>query len=198
MACPRVLSLARALLVMAGCCVASAIVIANVVRADLVTEAEEDRDGLQMLAAYRKTERGAERLANGSIAFAHDVVQLQYASAKRHYGVVLSVDGAGGVTLHFPAAVDDSTALGPRIEATLPRAFELDEAPRFERFFFVTSDQPLDVERILCAGYALGARPHAAEGEWLDLAPQWMQSAFTLQKGTGPRPLDGAPHAREY
>src|SRR5262249_16204658 len=60
------------------------------------------------------------------------------------YGVIASVDGAGAVTLHFPFSEDappQATAVA-RDTTTLPHAYALDDAPRFERFFFLIANHP--------------------------------------------------------
>lgn len=81
-----------------------------------------------------------------------DVLQLRIRAAGAAYGVVVSVDGAGHVTRHQPEHGSD-TAL-PAGTTALPSSFELDDAPRFERFFLVTSKTPLDVDAIEAAAAA--------------------------------------------
>src|SRR4029453_14482783 len=55
------------------------------------------------LAVYRRTDRGSETMADGAIARAGDLLRLGYAPVTQAYGVILSVDGRGGVTRHPPA-----------------------------------------------------------------------------------------------
>jgi anti-sigma factor RsiW len=109
------------------------------------------------LTIYRKVPQGVEELGRGSRVWPGDVLQVSYRAAGSADGVIISVDGRGAVTLHFPASPADSTALNGKGAQALPRAYELDDAPDFERFFFVTSDQPIEIETVLAAGRALGA-----------------------------------------
>lgn len=105
--------------------------------------------GTSKLFVYRQSDHGAaERLESGGRADAGDVVQLAYSVSNAQYGVVLSIDGAGHVTLHFPSNQRESTALATK-PTILPYSFRLDAAPGFERFVFITSDHPLDVNQVL-------------------------------------------------
>jgi hypothetical protein len=61
--------------------------------------------------------------------------------------LIASIDGAGVVTLHYPANADApalATALAQK-PTSLPQAYVLDDAPQFERFFFITSEDPIEV-----------------------------------------------------
>ena len=110
------------------------------------------------LMAFRKAGDRIEKLAQGSAVRAGDVLQLRFNGGGRRHGVIASIDGAGAVTLHFPDAEDAPTAL-PARTTDLPHAYALDDAPRFERFFFITDDQPIDVARTLADLRLLAARP---------------------------------------
>jgi len=140
----------------------------------------EKGPGPRLLIA-RQVTSGVEQLQDGSRAKAHDVLQVRYLPAGARYGAVISVDGRGGVTLHLPEEPGPAAALDER-GASLPHAYELDDAPRFERFFFVTSDRPFDTELLL------NAARKAAHGQGLpdtlSLPSMLQQSAFTLPKET--------------
>lgn len=99
------------------------------------------------LFVYRKTDGGPEMLASGARAHEGQILQIAYASSKK-YGVIFSIDGRGTVTLHFPADESGSTRLGGGT-VYLPSSYQLDDAPSFERFFFVASDTPFDAEKVL-------------------------------------------------
>jgi len=104
--------------------------------------------GLQpTLFIHRQTNDGSEKLSDGAPAAEHDLLQLSYVAAGRDRGAILSIDGRGAVTLHHPVKLGGDTNLLPAGEATLPRSYELDDAPTFERFFFVTA--PLDTRSSL-------------------------------------------------
>jgi len=104
--------------------------------------------GSPRLVAFRQVGDQVERLAQDTVVHAGDVIQLRYNVGGQGYGMIASVDGAGAVTLHFPLGEDpppEATAVSPET-ATLPDAYALDDAPRFERFFFITADGPVDVQ----------------------------------------------------
>lgn len=114
------------------------------------------------LAIHRKHGEASEQLRSGAPARAGDTLQVSYLAGGRRFGVIVSIDGRGDATLHFPAQPGGSTALQAEREAALPAAFELDDAPHFERFFFVTGDEPLDAARVLQSARVLARSREAA------------------------------------
>ena len=132
------------------------------------------------LLAFRKAGDRIERLAPGAVVRAGDLVQLRFNGGGRRHGVIASIDGAGAVTLHFPDREDAPTALGTKT-TDLAHAYALDDAPRFERFFLITDDRPIDVARTLAALRALAARP-GADRAALDLPPRFHQVSLLLHK----------------
>jgi len=111
----------------------------------------DDGDGIVIkgdpsLLVYRKAGKRPERLANGAAVHAGDQLQLAYVARGKRYGAVLSLDGAGKVTFHLPSdGAAKAAPLGTRGEVFLPESYELDDAPRFERFLLVAGDAPFDV-----------------------------------------------------
>jgi len=134
------------------------------------------------LIIHRKVADHPVRLADGDRVHDADLVQVGYTAAKDVHGVILSIDGAGTVTLHSPERGDASTALEHGHFAVLPHAYELDAAPGFERFFLVTSRAPIDVAVVLDAAHRLASRPEAARHRELDLPHPWQQSSVLLRK----------------
>jgi hypothetical protein len=136
------------------------------------------------LVIHRKVGTEITRVDDGTLAHPGDIVQVSYVAAGNRHGVVLSVDGAGTVTLHHPKAASDPPALQARGEHPLGHAFELDGAPGFERFFLVTSgDTPTDVDRVLSAARSLAeAGPSVARVDPLSLPPAWRQASVILHK----------------
>ncbi|MDJ0766261.1 MAG: ActD-like protein [Myxococcota bacterium] len=130
------------------------------------------------LFVYRKGQRKEQQLSNGARVRTGDVLQLKYAARGASNGVIFSVDGWGAVTLHFPTAPDKPTALNETGTHALAFSYELDDAPAFERFFFVTSTDSINVERVLASGRRLGA---SASGV-LELPDNLSQSDFLLKK----------------
>jgi hypothetical protein len=132
------------------------------------------------LVLFRKTAAGTEALADGAVARAGDLIRVGYRSAGRPYGVILSIDGRGAVTLHVPKQGQRAAALRSGDTVLLDHAYELDDAPRFERFFFVTAPAPFDVAPVLAAARRAGAGgpPPTA----LVLPPPLEQLTFSLEK----------------
>jgi len=133
------------------------------------------------LFVYRKAAEGAEELAAGAAARENDVVQLAYQAAGRHFGAIVSIDGRGVVTRHLPAAGALASPLKTGAPFALPEAYRLDDAPGFERFYFVTADQPFAVDLVLTAvSHSAGAEARLALPAGLD------QYSFALRKETAP------------
>jgi hypothetical protein len=133
------------------------------------------------LLVYRQRNREVEQMSSGQTAKAGDVMQLAFVSARR-YGVILSIDGVGTVSLHFPDRAEAGTDLEPNKRITLPQAIELDDAPSFERFFFVTSAVPIDVRTVLQAAADLAREPRRAERTDLTLPSGLEQTSFLIRK----------------
>jgi hypothetical protein len=144
-------------------------------------EAESTRiKGSDRLTIYRQTGRGAEPLRDGADARAREILQIGYAASANRYGVIVSVDGRGTVTLHHPDSPAGSTQLGA--SGALPSGYQLDDAPGFERFILVTSSVPVPIERVLQAARALASAPgHGREGP-LDLPSEFAQSSLVVRK----------------
>lgn len=136
------------------------------------------------LLIYRKTHLDAERLKNGDRAGAGDLLQVAYSAGEAGYGIILSIDGNGVVTLHFPYSRGGSTALDKKkIKTFLRNAYELDNAPGFERFFFITSREELDVNAVIATAKKWAASPGQARAETLDLGGPYKQTSVLIVKG---------------
>jgi hypothetical protein len=135
------------------------------------------------LVVYRH-ERGGDRpLADGAAAAEGDLVQLAYRERHAGFGLLLSIDGAGTVTLHWPDKPSTGAApLETSGEARLPSAYQLDDAPSFERFFLVTARQPFPVATVVDAARALAARPPEARTAPLPLPATFEQTSVVLAK----------------
>ena len=108
-----------------------------------------------------------------------DRIQLGYFAGSAPQGVIVSLDGRGRVSLHFPLSLDSSPVL-PGREASLPKAFELDDAPGFERFFFVTGEA-VSPGAVLSAARVLALRPDKSVAP-LALPTALWQSSFNVLK----------------
>jgi len=103
----------------------------------------------------------AERLGDGAAVRVGDVLQLAVLAAGARYGVVVSIDGRGAVTRHLPEDGEIAAALAGGGAVPLPHAYQLDDAPGFERFFLVTGPTPFDVAPVLEAARHLAASGRA-------------------------------------
>lgn len=101
------------------------------------------------LMIYRKNKDNVQLLQNGMKASAGDLLQMTYLAGGESYGVIFSIDGNGVVTLHYPERKDRTPILEQKNKILLDNSYELDNAPGFERFFFVTSTSAIDVESVL-------------------------------------------------
>jgi len=138
------------------------------------------------LAVYRQTDRGSETVADGAIARKGDLVRLGYAAVPQAYGVILSVDGRGTVTRHLPANGARAALLARDRMNLLDAAYELDDAPGWERFYFVAADAVFEVEPIVATARQLAGRDlHHPPGP-LPLGREFRQTMFLLQKEARP------------
>ena len=133
-----------------------------------------------LLFRQRESEEGAaaEPLAPGARAREKDVVQVAYHAGGRRYGVIVSVDGRGTVTRHLPREGGVAAPLAEEGPVTLDAAYQLDDAPAFERFYFVTADKPFAVEPVVAAA----RRSFTAGTHRLELPAAFTQAAFSLAK----------------
>ena len=137
------------------------------------------------LLVYRKIQDRVETLSDGEKARAGDLLQLAYVATEDLYGMILSIDGRGVVTLHLPESKGDSTQLELSRQSLLPSAIELDDAPEFERFFFLTSDSPIDVDGILQEAQDLAKNLEQVRQNNLDLPENFQQYSVLILKGEG-------------
>ena len=73
-----------------------------------------------------------------------DEIQLRYAVAEKCYGLLFSMDGNGTITMHMGEG-NKAIGLEPGKMTTLPFAYKLDNAPKFEKFFFLTSKNEFEL-----------------------------------------------------
>jgi hypothetical protein len=97
---------------------------------------------------YRETKLGSEMLKSGDTVRAGDNLQIQYYSVEGRYGFIYSKDGRGQITRHFPSVGDSATPLH-KGEHYLFQSYALDDAPDFEKFFFVSSGSVFELSGIL-------------------------------------------------
>lgn len=133
------------------------------------------------VVVHRQTEGEAERLTSGALAQAGDTLQVGYVAGGHAHGVVLSIDGAGVVTLHHPEFATLPAVIGGEGRTDLPFAYTLDDAPGFERFVFVSAESAIDVDGVLAAARKVAASGDAA-AELLLLPDGVAQHSLVLWK----------------
>lgn len=131
------------------------------------------------LTVFRKTAGGTETLGEGTLTREGDLIRVAYNSAGRPFGAILSVDGRGAVTVHLPRGGAQAARLAPGGAVLLDEAYQLDDAPVRERFFFITSEAPFPLPPVVEAARATAPRGSAV----LELTPGLDQFVMTLQKG---------------
>ena len=133
---------------------------------------------------YRNAAAGPEQLAEGARAHVGDLLRLSYVAGGARHGVIFSVDGRGVVTYHYPdVPTGEAPELEPGGEIPLAFSYQLDDAPEFERFFFVTAHEPFSVEEIDQEVRRLAADREAARQGDLRLRRSFEQYSLTLIKG---------------
>lgn len=98
---------------------------------------------------YRKNKSDIEILSDKSKAWTNDLLQIGYFTAKECYGIIVSVDGRGTVTLHYPKPGKNYVMMTAGKNVLLDSAYELDDAPAFEKFFLITGDGNINVDSVL-------------------------------------------------
>ena len=90
------------------------------------------------LEVWKKTGDSAVQMANLGNAYEGDEIQLRYRVPQKCFGMLISMDGNGTVTMHMGEG-NSAIELEPGKMTTLPFAYKLDNAPKFEKFFLLTS-----------------------------------------------------------
>ena len=90
------------------------------------------------LEVWKKTGDSAVQMVNLGDASEGDEIQLRYRVPQKCYGMLFSMDGNGTVTMHMGDG-NNAIELEPGKMTTLPFAYKLDNAPKFEKFFLLTS-----------------------------------------------------------
>ncbi|MCA9491364.1 MAG: hypothetical protein KC621_15640 [Myxococcales bacterium] len=131
------------------------------------------------LRVYHQTSKGVRRLAPAQVMRKGDRLQLGIVAGSAKNGAVFSIDGRGQVTQHFPVT-EGATAL-TNGELRIPEAYELDDAPRYERFLLVTGAGPVDVGVVRSAVETLAGTADAKDGA-LALPDGLDQQSFLVRK----------------
>lgn len=135
------------------------------------------------LVIFRQTAIGSEQLHDGDMARAGDLVRIGYRINATGFGVIVSVDGRGQVTLHHPGHGPGAAALEQGELVLLNQSYELDDAPDRERFFMITASRPFAVDGIVAEVTRQAA---GRDVTVLRLPDDIEQSTFLLQKDSRP------------
>jgi len=134
-----------------------------------------------VLNIYRAEGEQARLLQDRALAREDDLLQIEYNAAGFSYGMILSIDGRGTVTLHYPA----STSRIPELNTgsvLLPYSYQLDDAPDFERFFFVVSEREFNPVAVLDAARKLSSGQERGRQGSLILPDAFRQYSITIVK----------------
>ncbi len=135
----------------------------------------------QVLKVFKQTTSGPMLLKDGDTLKAGDIIQLSYEAGLFMYGVIVSMDGRGTVTWHFPVQRNGDQRLEKGRAIALKEAYKLDDAPGFERFFFIRSNEEIDVEAVAAALKEAGPDVVLMLKN-LKLDSRFDQSSFLLRK----------------
>lgn len=148
------------------------------------SQAEELRlkGGGAYLTVYKQTATGAQALDDGDAVAEGNNLQIGYVAGTSRYGAILSIDGRGAVTLHYPVSAAADPLMETGGEVLLPFSYALDDAPDFERFFLVVSDKTFSVNEVLEAARSLAEQPQKAKNQNLSLPKGLDQTSILLLK----------------
>jgi hypothetical protein len=138
------------------------------------------------LTIYRDEVNSYNKLTDSSVVSAGDRLQIGYTAAGKKFGIIFSVDGNGVISLHYPVdtlMMQSGSRLEQGGEQLLNTSFELDSAPLFERFYFLTSDDTIDVKKLIGLCGKLFANGVNKIPERINVLPETInQSTITLKK----------------
>ena len=97
------------------------------------------------LEVWKKTGDSAVQMMNLGNASEGDEIQLRYRVPQKCFGMLFSMDGNGTITMHMGDG-NKAVELEPGKMTTLPFAYKLDNAPKFEKFFLLTSEKSFKID----------------------------------------------------
>lgn len=101
------------------------------------------------LFLYRQKGKEIHALADGDFARSGDVLQITYQAGSSEYGIIFSIDGNGNLTRHFPENNWTAAKLKHGSEEIpLDFSYELDNAPDFEYFIMVSSQEQFTLDNL--------------------------------------------------
>jgi hypothetical protein len=134
------------------------------------------------LSIYRKTGAEIKTLKEGDSVKNRDLLQIAYRVTTGRYAVILSIDGRSSVTLHFPEKPRSSARVNRGKTVYLKNSYELDNAPDFERFFLLVSDEKINIDRIIQQAEKLAGNRKRVKTGKLDPGDRIREISFMLNK----------------
>lgn len=142
------------------------------------------------LVLYRVKGKQAEELKDLSSAAEGDIIQAGYiATGNYRYGVIISIDGRGTVTTHFPGP-DGHQQLVLNKKTMLDKSYELDNSPRFERFIMVLSESQIDISTVIKNAKKLALNAEKAETGKVRVSDDSFEYSVMIKK----RPASGVKY----
>jgi len=146
------------------------------------------KGSLPELSVYRSVDgpdtgdEEAEELFDGALAHTGDRLQLAYNAGDREYGAIISVDGRGGVYTHIPLEISSEPRLVVGRVHRLAYGYQLDDAPRFEHFYFITSRETFSVQQLVQTVRSQANRI-TERADSLQLGDEFEITSVTIRKG---------------
>jgi hypothetical protein len=141
--------------------------------------------GSTELRIYKKLNDDTVKLTDNSTVHENDRLQLRYIAVEKEYGMIFSIDGNGYITIHYPENIlaNNSAKLdNSGKEVYIANSYLLDDAPEFERFFFITSDTEFTEELVRESAEKLFSEPDKGINDKLDLPDDFEQHSILLKK----------------
>ena len=98
---------------------------------------------------YLKEGSDSRILKEGDLLKEGDELRIAYFSGNAPYGVILSIDGRNTITVHYPYGDGQNPLISTGKEVRLDFSYELDDAPKYEKFYFITSRNTFDTSLII-------------------------------------------------
>lgn len=138
--------------------------------------------GSTRLIIQRKRGDEIKFLEANDMARENDVLQIMYFAEHFKYGVIFSIDGNLVITLHYPDTVNETTAIETGKTVQVPSSYQLDNAPNFERFFFISSATEIKIVDVLKAAEKLAKNKNTAMKADLELSENIKQVSTIILK----------------
>lgn len=121
-------------------------------------------------------------LEDGETLHEDDRIQLSYSPAGKLFGVIFSIDGNGYVSMYYPDFISQTPELEKGGKINLDFSLILDNAPLFEKYYFITSDTEFNPQDIIRIAESAAENPARIISETLKLPLELDQYSITFFK----------------